>query len=178
MLYRGLGRLDQTFGATTWDEALDWLAGLPDPIDELQFWGHGKWGCALVNHTVLDVSSLRARRSQLEAVRERLTDDPLIWFRTCETFGAHAGHDFAERYADFFGARVAGHTHIIGAQQSGLQGLRPGERAHWSAEEGLRSGTPAAPLRAYGSALWRPRTITALGGRVPEAWFDSPEPRG
>lgn len=174
VLYRGLGRLDVVRGVASWDEALDWLGALREPIREIQYWGHGKWGRALVERTVLDVRSLHTRRPQLEAVRERLAPDALLWFRTCESFGARAGHDFAERFSEFFGARVAGHTHIIGSMQSGLHGLRPGERAHWSPAEGLREGTPEAPLRAHGSALWRPRTITALGGRVPDAWFAPP----
>jgi len=170
-LYRGLSRLDAVRGVTSWDEALDWLGGLREPIDEIQYWGHGKWGRALVDREVFDSSSLVSRRAQLEAVRERLAPDALVWFRTCETFGARAGQAFAERLADFFGARVAGHTHVIGFHQSGLHGLCPGERAHWSADEGLRAGTAEAPERAHGSAPWRPRTITALAGRVPGAWF-------
>lgn len=173
VLYRGLGRLDAVRGATSWDEALRWLGSLNEPITEIQFWGHGKWGRALVDRTVLDVGALHAKRPQLEAVCERLSDDALIWFRTCETFGARAGQDFAERFADFFGVRVAGHTHIIGFQQSGLHGLRPGEPAHWSADEGLRAGSAEVPLRAHRSALWRPRTITALRGSFPNTWFDS-----
>jgi hypothetical protein len=172
-LYRGLGRLDAVRGVTSWDEALDWLGSSGEPISEIQFWGHGLWGSAQVNRGTLDVNSLRTRRPQLEAVRERLTPDALIWFRTCQTLGARAGQDFAQRYADFFGARIAGHTHEIGFHQSGLHGLRPGESAHWSPYEGLHTGTPESPIRAKHSALWRPRTITALRGHVPEAWFES-----
>lgn len=174
VLYRGLGRLDAVRGVSTWDEALDWLGSLSEPIAEVQYWGHGLWGSAHVNRSALDVSSLVTRRRQLEAVRERLAPDALIWFRTCQTFGAQLGQDFAQRYADFFGARVAGHTHVIGFHQSGLHGLRPGERAHWPTFEGLREGTAESPIRARHSAPWRPRTITALRGRVPEAWFDRP----
>jgi hypothetical protein len=173
VLYRGLGRLDAVRGVTTWDEALDWLGSLPESISELQYWGHGLWGSAQVDRSTLDASSLLSRRRELEAVRERLAPGALIWFRTCQTFGAKRGQDFAERYADFFGARVAGHTHVIGFHQSGLHGLRPGERAHWSTAEGVREGSAELPLRARHSAPWRPRTITALRGRVPEAWFDS-----
>src|SRR5256885_6259542 len=172
VLYRGLRRLDVVRGVRTWDEALAWLGALPGPIEEIQYWGHGHWGRVLVDGVALEARSLLTRRSELLAIRERLAPDPLIWFRTCETFRARAGQDFAERVADFFGARVAGHTHVIGFHQSGLQGLRSGERAHWTAHEGLRAGTPDAPVQAHGSAPWRPRTITALGGRVPEAWFD------
>jgi hypothetical protein len=62
---------------------------------------------------------------------------------------------------------------VIAFHQSGLHGLRPGERAHWSPEEGLRQGTADAPLQAHSSTPFRPRTITALGGQVPHAWFES-----
>ncbi|HEU4610915.1 MAG TPA: hypothetical protein VFS15_02515 [Kofleriaceae bacterium] len=110
-------------------------------------------------------------RIELEAVRERLAPDALVWFRTCETFGARAGIDFAERLADFFGARVAGHTYIIGFHQSGLHGLAPGARADWSAEEGLAEGSPDEPARARWSRPWHPHTVTALHGEVPAAWI-------
>ena len=170
-LYRGIGRVDAVQGVASWDEGLDWLAAQREPIREIQYWGHGKWGLGYVGEDVLDASAFTARRARLEAVRERLAPDPLIWFRTCETFGAKAGIDFAARLADFFGARVAGHTYIIGFSQSGLHGLAPGARADWSPEEGLAEGTPEAPVRAKWSRPWRPRTVTALTGAVPEEWI-------
>ena len=170
-LYRGIGRVDEVHGVASWDEALAWLAARPAPITEIQYWGHGKWGSALVGDDVLDVDAFASRRAQLAAVRGRLAPDPLIWFRTCETFGAHAGIGFAERLADFFGARVAGHTYIIGFSQSGLHALAPGARADWSPEEGLAEGTPEAPVRARWSRPWRPRTVTALAGAFPAAWL-------
>ena len=173
-LYRRLGRIDAVSGVASWDEALGWLAALPEPIRELQYWGHGKWGAALVGEDVLDARALAAgdpRRAALEAVREHLAPDALVWFRTCETFGARRGIDLAERLADFLGARVAGHTFVIHHYQSGLHGLAPGCRADWSADEGLAAGTPDEPRRARTSTPWAPRTITALMGRVPEAWF-------
>jgi hypothetical protein len=173
-LYRRLGRVDAARAVASWDEALGWLAALPGPIRELQYWGHGKWGCALAGDDVLDAGALAIgapRRAALEAVRERLAPDALVWFRTCETFGARRGIDFAERLADFLGARVAGHTYVIHHYQSGLHGLAPGRRADWSADEGLAEGTADDPRRARSSAPWAPRTITSLSGRVPDAWF-------
>lgn len=173
-LYRRLGRIDAAHGVASWDEALRWLAARPAAIRELQYWGHGRWGRAFVGEDALDASVLAPgdpRRAALEAVRERLAPDPLVWFRTCETFGARRGIDFAERLADFLGARVAGHTFVIHHYQSGLHGLAPGCRADWSADEGLAAGTPDDPRRARSSAPWAPRTITSLSGRVPDAWF-------
>lgn len=179
VLYRGLGRLDAAFGATSWDDALAWL-GTFEPsraIAEIQYWGHGRWGHVLVDRDELDARAFaRGHRleSRLAAVRERLLPhgDSLVWLRTCEAFGAKAGHDFAMRLADGLGARVAGHTFIIGALQSGLRGLLPGHSPSWSTEEGIAAGTPERPLRAHGSGLLRPRTITCFAGEVPSEWFD------
>jgi hypothetical protein len=173
-LYRLRGRIDATYGATSWGDALWWLGARREPIAELQYWGHGKWGRAVVDDDVLDASALAAGHAlhrDLAALRERLAPDALVWFRTCETFGARAGIDFAERLADWLRVRVAGHTYVIAFHQSGLHGLRPGMRADWSPEEGLAAGTSRDPERARWSSPFAPRTITCLRGRVPDAWF-------
>lgn len=178
-LYRGLRRIDEARGVASWDEALDWLAGQQEPISQIQYWGHGKWGLAFVDNDVFDVTALQSyRQAKLAAIRERLAPDALLWFRTCETFGARAGIDFAERLADFLGCRVAGHTYIIGFHQSGLHGLAPGARADWSPEEGLELGSADAPVRAKWSKPWAPRTITCLGSRIPDDWFTNAERPG
>ena len=174
-LYRMLGRIDAAHGAADWDDAFAWLASHDEPIREIQYWGHGKWGRALVGEDSFDAASLAGRHAAaLAAVRERLAPDALLWFRTCETFGAHAGHDFAQRLADTLGARVAGHTYIIAFQQSGLHGLAPGARPTWSPEEGLVEGTAEDPQRALWSKRRAPNTVTALTGSIPPAWFARP----
>jgi hypothetical protein len=172
-LYKGLRRIDAAHGVTSWDEALDWLASQKEPIDEIQYWGHGKWGYALVDNDRLDASAMEngPRRAKLEAVVERLTPDALVWFRCCEVFGAKRGIDFAERLADFLGVRVAGHTYVIGWHQSGLHGLSPGVRADWAADEGLVEGTPDAPVKGKWSTPWAPHTISCLSNTVPADWF-------
>jgi hypothetical protein len=175
-LYRAQRRIDAARGAGSWEGALGWLASCADPIAEIQYWGHGRWGRALIDRDdVLDADALSAGHrlyAPLEAVRERLAPNALIWFRTCETFGADVGRDFAMRLADWSGARVAGHTHDIGFHQSGLHGLAPGRRAQWSADEGLARGTPDAPEAAKGSRPWRAHTITCLQNHIPDTWFD------
>lgn len=175
-LYRGLGRLDHTRGVASWEEALDWLATRDEPIAEVQYWGHGKWGYALVGQDVLDARVLSPRHrlhAKLEAVRARLAPDALVWFRTCETFGASRGIDFAQRLSDHLGVRVAGHTFIIGFYQSGLHGLAPGHAPTWSPGEGLAEGNAEAPRRAMASTPGAPNTITCLTGCVPQEWFAS-----
>jgi hypothetical protein len=174
-LYRALGRIDASFGARRWDEALAWIVGQePDrSIDEVQLWMHGKWGAAFLERDRLDERALlrgSPHRAQLDALAARLHEGSLLWFRTCETFGAHAGQRFAAACAERLGCRVAGHTHVIGDWQSGLHSLRPGEAPRWPPEEGLLHGTAAAPERARWSTPLRPHTIHCLQGRVPAGW--------
>jgi hypothetical protein len=175
-LYRGLGRLDASFGAASWAEALDWLAtvGAGAPIAEVQFWGHGKWGRALIDRDVLDERTLtpgHPDHARLLAVRERLLpgDQGLWWFRTCETFGAAAGHRFASAFTRFLGCRAAGHTYVIGFVQSGLHSLAPGATPAWSLDEGLPPGL-ASPDKALASAFTAPNTVTCLHGRIPPGY--------
>jgi hypothetical protein len=174
-LYRGLRRVDASHGAESFVDALGWLGRheASRAIQELQFWGHGKWGRIFLDRESLDRSVLEPsheHHAAFERLRERLTPNALIWFRTCETLGAQAGHDFASALADATGARVAGHTFVIGFFQSGLHCLRPGQRPHWSNTEGLARGTPERPEAALGSSIQAPNTITCLDGVVPEGF--------
>ncbi len=142
-LYRALGRLDAVFGAASWAEALHWLATYQDgrSIQEIQFWGHGNWGCAKIAKERLDVDILDPidpRHEELNRVRDRMVgESALWWFRTCETFGRREGQSFARRFADHTGVTVAGHTHVIHWAQSGLHTLRPGSSPRWSTAEGV-----------------------------------------
>ncbi len=175
-LYGAMGRLDDWFGAATWAEALEWLATVhPEhTIDEVQFWGHGQWGTALIDRKALTRDSLRngaPLRPQLDAVKERLSGpDALWWFRTCHSFGCQPGFDFARAWTDFLGCSAAGHTYIIGPWQSGLHSLSAGNAPSWPIGEGLLLGSVDRPRKALWSRPGRPNTITCLGGAVPEGW--------
>jgi len=174
-LYRALGRVDAAFGARSFTEAFAWLARHEPtrPIRELQFWGHGKWGRVFIDREPLDRDVLRpahVHHSAFSAFRERLAPDALLWFRTCETLGARAGHDFAAALGDATGARVAGHTFVIGFYQSGLHCVRPGVAPHWADTEGLARGSAIQPELALPSAPDAPNTITCLSGRIPDGF--------
>ena len=174
-LFRGMRWLDGSRGVDSWEEALTWLAQQTEPIAEVQFWGHGRWGRAMVGSDVLDARVLQqdhALNPLLQQVRERLVGpEALWWWRTCETYGALPGQRFAEQWSSFLGCRSAGHTHIIGVWQSGLRGIRPGQTAWWEPGEGLLDGTPAQPKRAQTSRPGAPATISVLSSTVPdESW--------
>jgi hypothetical protein len=171
-LYGALGRFDASYGATSWDEALRWLAS-HEALAEIQFWGHGKWGAAKIDGEALDEGSLakdHSHRALLDEVRDRLAPGAQWWFRTCETFGGAGGHRFAQAFSEHQRCRVAGHTFIIAYWQSGLHTLGPGERPEWSAEEGIRQGTPEAPERAWWSRPWSPNTVSCLRGTIPAGY--------
>ena len=166
-LYSGVER-----GVHDWQKALRFLAQYPgsEPIDEVQFWMHGKWGQLYIGRNVVDRTALspgHALAPAFAAVRERLSPQARFWFRTCETFGAERGHDFARAWTDYFGCPAAGHTYVIGFWQSGLHRLDPGMAPDWSASEGLLEGTPAAPRRAKPSSPGEPSTIHCFDGRFP-----------
>ncbi|MBI4815250.1 MAG: DUF4347 domain-containing protein [Deltaproteobacteria bacterium] len=169
-LFSGLSAYDAFFGAKSWDEALEWLATVraDEPIEEVQYWGHGNFGSIRLGAQNLELASLDPSgpfRAGLDRVRDRIVGpEALIWLRTCEAFGTRRGQDFARGLADFFGCRVAGHTYVIGWAQSGLHVLRPGEEARWSEREGLH---PHRPNRARWSGLLEPNTVPFLSARLP-----------
>ena len=178
-LYRAMGRVDRFHGASSWSDAFAFVASLSSgrEIAEIQYWGHGRWGRAMIGDDVLSARSFdrdHVHRPGLDRVRERLLPrgESLIWFRTCETFGADSGQRFASRLTDELGARAAGHTYVIGPFQSGLHGLRPGALPRWSAEEGLCAGTAGDPAQALMSTASAPNTIHFMNNAFPEAWFD------
>jgi len=177
VLYSALGRIDHAIGVSSWDDALRWLGtiGGDAPIAEIQYWGHGKWGLARVDAQALDADALAPSHRWAPAL-DRIADRLLpqgrssVWFRTCETLGCVPGQEFAQRFTERLGCRVAGHTFIIGHWQSGLHTLAPGETPRWSVREGLKQGSPEAPTDAHWSRLWHPNTITFLNGTIPAGY--------
>jgi len=176
-LFSSLRRFDGWFGIASWEEGFERLATFaPDrPIAEVQYWGHGKWGQARAGDQVFGRAAL-SRGSSLHAGLRRVAGRMLPleqgtwWFRTCETFGARAGQDFARGLADELGCRIAGHTYIIGPIQSGLHTLQPGADASWPDDEGLRLGDPMNPQHAYWSRFSAPNTITCFHHSIPAGY--------
>ena len=173
-LYRGLGRFDCWRGVSSWREAFDFLNSLPEPIAEIQYWGHGKWGEAWIDRDCLDVNSLTKTSEHAKSL-DRLAQQlvpatSLLWFRTCETAGAVRGMTFVENLADRLGCRVAGHTYIIGPWQSGLHSIAPGCAPDWDRQEGLAQGTAENPKRAHWSHRRATNTISCLHGAIPRGY--------
>ena len=174
-LYGELGRFDAWHGARSWNDALAWLGGhrAPEPIAEIQFWGHGRWGCAKLDGVPLSVEALapgHPLHPALATIRARMVPgEGLWWFRTCETFGRAEGQGFARAWSRFFHCRAAGHTYVIGPFQSGLHCLGPGDEPRWPVDEGLpKDGSDAKAARW--STPGAPNTISFLHGKIPPGY--------
>ncbi len=185
--------VDESFGATSWEEALAWLCSVRpgEPIDSVQYWGHGFYGRVYVGRDILDVDALaagHARHNDLLALRQRMRgESSLFWFRTCSTFATPRGIAFARAWTRFFGCRAAGHTFVIGPLQSGLHSLGPSDEPTWAPTEGVSAEVRkkrrtalvpedvgadkyGAERVALGSRPWSPNTITCLHGAIPDGW--------
>ena len=141
-LYRALGRLDASWGATGWGEALDWLATVrpEERIAEIQFWGHGRWGLARIGNEAIDrraVEPGHVHHERLRRVRDRLVPgaESLWWFRTCETFGTEVGQGFARAW-----------TRILSLPRRGPH-LRHRRLAEWLARAATRGGADLVAAR-------------------------------
>lgn len=176
-LYRYRGRIDASFGAASWHEALAWLADVSrgTRLGEVQYWGHGHWGRVRIGSDVLDETALETGHplhAGLVGLRDRLDRGRrgLFWLRTCETFGRDSGKRFARALTGFLDCQTAGHTYVIHAIQSGLHSLLPGDEPTWSSSEGLPPLGPVEPPHALPSTLGAPRTITCLQAAIPAGW--------
>lgn len=170
-MYRARGRFDAWQGVASWAEALEWLLSHPiaRPIAEIQYWGHGQWGGLWVDNELIDIEVLtpgHALYASFNELKTRLIPKrALWWFRCCDVFGTHKGHDFARRWTRFFDCRAAGHTYTIHYLQSGLHLLEPGAEPHWPHNEGVLPWMS----HAQESSLLAPNTITCMQGELPEA---------
>jgi len=172
ILYGALRRIDDWRGVGSWAEGLDFLLdrSANRSIAEIQFWGHGEYGCAWVEEDKLDITALspgHVLHDRLVTLRSRLAPGALWWFRTCGTFGTQEGHAFARAWTRFLGCRAAGHTHAINFLQSGLHLLEPGAEPHWSTDEGFAPDLPMPTGKP--SSVLAPRTITCLHCAVPRS---------
>jgi hypothetical protein len=175
-LFDAVGAFEAWCGAHTWAEALqfaiDSAARFGRPIDEIQAWGHGGFGFMRMGTGALDRAALgpaSGLRAPIDALRDALAPDALVWLRCCSAFGHRDGHAFAAALAERLGARVAGHTHIIHALQSGTHSLAPGATPSWPVEEGVRfdGGIVSGALTSRPDA---PNTMSFLRARLPKGY--------
>lgn len=156
------GRTTGMLGATSWEEIFRWLEIRSEKhgkILEVQFWGHGRPGDAVVNSKSMKDVIGHPGWAKL------MCSEGLWWFRTCSTFRGEKGKKLAKDLSSLLGCRVAGHTHAIGFPfHSGLHSVAPGEEPAWPDEEGWKG------KESKGSFLGRPNTIMFWRNTLPNGW--------
>ena len=169
-LYKALRWVDECQGFDSWETALHWLATFKSdrPIRQIQIWGHGSPGKSWMSGESLTYRSVT--RPDVQKIAERMTDDGVIWFRSCSVFGGTLGKKFAVAWANSLKCRIAAHTYPIGPLQSGLHSLGPGEEPKWPDNEGVAEGEPYNILRFRRSMPWSPNTVTMLRSTIPKNW--------
>ncbi len=154
-----LGRLDAYYGASSWEDAFQWLASQPKPLRMVQYWGHGSPGSVWL-------AQMRVNESDFGKLIPAINCDTVIWFRACSVFQGGAGYAFSKYLVDLLQCTVAGHTRTIGLFQSGLHTRRPNELPSWKVTEG-----DAGPAWLVGLGLrWGNNTILCLRASIPHGW--------
>jgi hypothetical protein len=165
-LFRGI---EQHSGFDSWIEALKWLCSVEPnkKINSIQFWGHGSPGRVWINGEALSARSVLAsseHRKFLLDLSDRLDEDAVVWFRSCNVFTGHEGKLFAVTMSKILNCKIAAHTYIVGPWQSGLHTIKPDEKPSWSVEEGMEGE------KRLWSMPWSPNTVFCLTNKIPKEW--------
>lgn len=152
------GKVDKYYGTTSGADAIEWLCKQPGTFTSIQYWGHGSPGSVWVSQKLLHIPSF-------VVLKDKVTPETVIWFRTCSTFQGASGHTFSKILSNLLNCIVAGHTRIIGPVQGGLHTRKPGTDPSWPVEEG------ELPKSWWPSHLtWGPHSIFCLTTKIPDGW--------
>jgi len=151
------GKVDDYYGASSWDDALAWLQK-QGQLDSIQYWGHGSPGQVYLAGFMLPVGFLGPIKSQV-------TPLTVVWFRTCSTFQGGPGDRFSGALANQLGCVIAGHTRVIGPLQGGLHTRKPNTPASWPLTDGEM---PPGLIPVYWR--WGNNTVTCLATKIPPGW--------
>lgn len=175
-VYKFFRKIDICKGVESWEEALDWMLSLDSTkkISMIQFWGHGSPGNVFINGDAINTNVLRSNHPlhlKFQALKKKLTDQSVIWFRSCTVFQGSKGSFFAKRWAQFFNCKIAGHTFVVGPWQSGLHTLVPDQEPYWPLDEGVaEEGKGWNGSASQMSGPFQTNTIFCLRGDIPTQW--------
>jgi len=164
-LYRLLGRLDRHHGATSWTDALVWLGTVEParPIAAIQYWGHGRWGRALIRDESLDITCLDPRHAlheHLKRIRSRLVTSD-------STQGGSLVQDSLVRDSHLAPHAVGIPSRVSGAEKIPDMGK---DSPEGGCENGFTHQPIANDLKNGEPALWWFRTCETLGAECGQAF--------
>lgn len=153
------GVADVVKGFSSWDEVSSWLQTLnAEKISSIQYWGHGSPGKVWMAQKTMP-------HSLFQPIKEKLSSDSIIWFRTCSTLQGQKGYDLSKHLANSLNCIIAGHTRIIGLLQGGLHTRKPNEEPSWPINEAeFKSSVIPSWLK------WGNNTITCFHTKIPKGW--------
>ncbi len=153
-------KFDEVIPATSWNQVFEKLLAIPGTIHEIQWWGHGNPGIAVLNGLALNQNN-----ANWPLLKNKLPTNGsgLIWFRCCASFQGEKGKKFALDLANKLNCKVAGHTYNIGFPfHSGLHSVTPLKIPSWSNIEGL-----GIDGKTKSSSLFAPNTIYMWQDKLP-----------
>jgi len=153
-----IGKVDQYYGATSWADALGWLAKQEGTFESVQYWGHGSPGVVWLAQKACSVHDF-------SFLKTKVTPQSIVWFRVCSLFQGQKGYDFSQKLSNLLNCTIAGHTRIIGPLQGGLHTRKPSTAPSWPVDEG------EFPKSWWPEVLrWGNNTITCLATKIPNGW--------
>ena len=158
-LQKLFGKVDAYYGASSWAEALVWLAGRPGTLTSIQYWGHGSPGTTYLAGQTLPINKF------ITILKPKISPTSVLWWRTCSSFQGAQGHVFSRRLADELGCIVAGHTRNIGPVQGGLHTRKPMTSPSWPVTEGE---LPKSWLPDH--LRWGSNSIFCLTTKILDGW--------
>lgn len=173
-LYKAFHGIEEVKGCLGWEQALKFLISIQPgkKINSIQFWGHGSPGTVWINGEALNMRSLLAssrHRQLLLQLKERLSPETTIWFRSCNVAAGPEGQMFVKSLSQLLGCKVAAHTFVVHVLQGGLHTVNPGQEPDWPLDEGIEVGKDGN-LKILWTKPWSPNTLTCLTSKIPEGW--------
>lgn len=164
-LQKLFGAADKVYGASSWEDAITWLINIEtDSFSSIQYWGHGNVGTVFLN-------SKRLPKDLFIFIKDKLSPESIIWFRTCSTFCGPMGQEFSRYLADSLNCTIAGHTRIIGFLQSGLHTRKPLTNPSWPSSEGMTiTNNFFTRLFINLGLVWGNNTILCFQTKIPKGW--------
>jgi len=160
--YKAIGACLEFYPVKCWAEATQKVS-MYTGLDEIQFWGHGSPGCALIGKEHLSAND---NENFAQAVKQALKLEGALWFRTCASFAGDLGKEFAKSISSNSQRRCAGSTFKIGMFHSGIHSCLPNWDANWLSTEGIDPVTK----KPTSSGLGKPNTILCLQISLPKSW--------
>ena len=153
------GQVDDYYGATSWDDAKQWLMSKPGPFMSVQYWGHGLPGTVYL-------AGKPVGWDQWLLLKPKMLPTSLLWFRICSSFQGRMGYQLSQTLADGLGCTIAGHTRIIGFVQGGLHTRKPNTQPSWPQSEA------EFPTSWYAESglQWGNNSIFCFQTKIPDGW--------